>query len=391
MIDEFLLAPGPTQVPERVRLAMARALIHHRTPGFSEIFRRAQSGLQWVFGTSEPVLMVTSSGTGGFESAMINFTRREDTIICVGGGKFGERWAGVGRAYGMNVIECPVEWGSALDPDALADLLREHSDCAMVTLSLSETSTGVWHPIERIAEVVRAHGRALLAVDGITAVGVAPVPMDELGIDLLVSGSQKAFALPPGLAFVAASERAWERAASADHPRYYFDLRRERKKQAAGQTAFTPAISLVVGLDEILTMMREEGLEQIHERHDRTARAVRAGLEAMGLELFAEVPSNSVSSARLPEGVDSPAVCKRIRDHYGVTIAGGQDQLKPFLIRIGHLGFISRHSVALGLAALESSLLDCGHTLDRGAGVAAAQRILGDQPASSAAAAARTP
>ena len=156
--------------------------------------------------------------------------------------------------------------------------------------------------------------------------------------------------------------------AIADHPRYYFDLRRERTKQAAGQTAFTPAISLVVGLDEILTMMREEGLEQIHERHDRTARAVRAGLEAMGLELFAEVPSNSVSSARLPEGVDSPAVCKRIRDHYGVTIAGGQDQLKPFLIRIGHLGFISRHSVALGLAALESSLLDCGHTLDRGAG-----------------------
>lgn len=376
MTDELLLSPGPVQVPEQARLAMARALIHHRTPAFTAINREVQEGLSWIFQTEQPVLTLSTSGTGGFEAAMINFTRREDTIIAIGGGKFGERWGDVGRAYGMDVVDYPVEWGQAADPDVLADLLAEHPDCAMVTVSLSETSTGVLHPLERLVEVVRSHGNALLAVDGITAVGVHPVPMDELGVDVVVSGSQKAFSVPPGLAFVAAGERAWARADASNHPRYYLDLRREKKKQVgSGQTAFTPAITLIIALREVLRLMRDEGREAIWGRHALNARATRAGVEALGLELFAASPSNAVTAALVPEGIDAPEVARLVRDVYGVTMAGGQAQLKPRLVRVGHLGRVSRHDVIAGMSALELALRDAGLAPEPGAGVAAAQRI----------------
>lgn len=375
MSDDRLLAPGPVQVPESARLAMARSLMHHRTPAFEQILEQVRQDLAWVFQTDQPVLVLTSSGTGAFEAAMINFTCKEDTIIAIGGGKFGERWGQVGRAYGMNVVDCPVEWGEAVDPSQLRELLEAHPECAMVTVSLSETSTGVLHPLEAIAEVVQEHGRALLAVDGITAVGVHPVPMDELGVDVLVSGSQKAFSVPPGLAFVAAGDRAWERAEGSDHPRYYFDLVRERARQVEqGRTSFTPAISLVVALADVLAKMRQEGLDAIWARHARLAHATRAGLQAMGLELLAARPSNSVTAALVPEGIDAPEVCRRMREVHGVIIAGGQKHLKPRLVRLGHLGRVDRLDVLAGLGALEWALADCGHTLEPGAAVAAAQR-----------------
>jgi len=380
MTDSLLLSPGPVQVPERARQAMARALIHHRTPAFKELFLEVQQGLQWVFQTENPLLTLTCSGTGAFEAAMINFSRRGDTVLAIGGGKFGERWSGVGRAYGLNVVDVPVVWGNAVDLDLLGDLLEQHPEASMVTVSLSETSTGVLHPIEQLVEVVRSRSEAILLVDGITAVGVHDIPMDELDIDVMVSGSQKAFGIPPGLAFLAAGDRAWERAKNSDHPRYYFDLLRERKKQMQdGQTAFTPAISLIVALREVLEMMQEEGLEQVFARHASLARATRAAVIALGMTLLPDRPSNGLTAALVPDGVHAPDVCKTIRDVYGVTIAGGQEQLKPRLIRIGHMGFVTRHDVMMGLSALELALADCGHAVTPGVAVAAAQQSFAKQ------------
>ncbi len=374
MREELLMAPGPTQVPERARLAMAQTLCHHRTNQFSEVIRSCRAGLSEVFSSEEAPLLLTCSGTGAFEAAMVNFTRRGERVACVGGGKFGERWGEVGRAYGLDVVDVALEWGDALDPDRLDALLRDDPGCRVITISASETSTGVFHPMERIAEVSRSHG-ALLMVDGITAVGVHTLPMKEWGIDVMVCGSQKSFSLPPGMGFVAASERAWERADRSDHPRYYFDLRRERKKQAANQTAFTPAITIALGLEVVLEMMKEEGLGEVVARHGRHGDATRAAAEALGLELLAKSPSNATTAMLVPEGVSAPQVCKLLHSVYGVRIAGGQEHLKPRLLRFGHLGFISERDVLAGLAALERALIAAGHEAQRGAGVAAAQRL----------------
>lgn len=372
----MLLAPGPVQVPERARLAMAKSLIHHRTPAFRDVFVRARDGLSWVFGTAQPVMILTCSGTGAFEAAMINYTRAEDTIISIGGGKFGQRWSEVGKAYGLDVIDYELEWGATADPAVLAELLDANPDCAMVTLSHSETSSGALHPLQEIAKVLEHYPNTLLAVDGITSVGVHPVLMDEWGIDVLVSGSQKGFAIPPGLAFVAVSERARARAASSDHAKYYFDLQREFKKQSeSGQTAFTPAVSLVMALDEILSMMREEGLESVHARHALHADAMRAAVSALGMEVLPERPSNCTTAALVPEGVSAPDVTGAMRDELGVTIAGGQEHLKPRLVRMGHLGFISRGDVLAGISALELALARAGASVEFGAGLAAAQRV----------------
>lgn len=306
---------------------------------------------------------------------MINFTRRADTVIAIGGGKFGERWGAVGRAYGMNVVDYALEWGQAADPARVAALLDAHPECALVTLSASETSSGVFHPVEQIVRVVRERSSALMAVDGITAIGVHDLQMDAWGIDLLVGGSQKAFAVPPGLAFVGVSDRAWARADASDHPRYYLDLRRERKNQAKGQTAFTPAISIVLAMNEVLSLMEAEGYEALVARHELLGRATRAGVVALGLELLTDSPTNSCTAALVPEGFDAPALVKRVRDVYGVVMAGGQDHLKPRLVRVGHLGQIFPGDILVGLGALERALADMGHEVTSGAGVAAAQRV----------------
>lgn len=371
-----LLAPGPTPVPEAARLAMARELIHHRGPAFKAVFEEVQSGLGWIFETDAEVLSLTCSGTGAFEAAMINFTRRDSTIVAIGGGKFGERWAEVGRAYGMKVVEVAVPWGESVSPDVLAEVLKTTPEVAMVTVSASETSTGAWHPVEALAAVVREHSQALFAVDGITAVGVQPIPMDAWNIDVLVSGSQKAFGVPPGLAFVAANERAWERYAESDHPRYYFDLGRERDAQQRQQTAFTPAISVVLALQEALKLMMEEGREALFARHQRNARAARAGVEALGLRLFAEHPANSVTAALVPVELSAKAVVRQMRDTYGVTIAGGQGDYADRLVRIGHIGFFEGSDMLVAMSALERALADQGLDVDFGRGVGAAQRVL---------------
>lgn len=372
---EHLLSPGPTPVPEKARLRMAESLIHHRGPAFREIFGRVREGLEWLFETDSDVVTVTASGTGAFEAAMTNFTARGDTIIAVGGGKFGERWAEVGRCHDLEVVELDVEWGEPLDADRLADVLLEHPDCAMVTLTASETSTGVFHPVGEIAEVVDDKSDALFAVDGITAVGVHSMPMDELGLDVVVGGSQKAFGVPPGLGFVAANERAWERETACDHPRYYFDLRRERDRQRDNQTAFTPGISQVVALDVALEMMREEGRAELLDRHDRHASAVRSAVRQLGMEVVAERYSNAVTAVRAPADIEAPKVVETMRADHRAVIAGGQKQFGPTVFRLGHLGFFERRHIVNMVSALELTLSKLGAEIEQGDGLSAAQAV----------------
>lgn len=319
---------------------------------------------------------MTCSGTGGFEAALTAFTARGDKIVCIGGGKFGERWAAMGRALGLEVVDVDVTWGQPVDPDAVGAALRSHPDATAVTISASETSTGVFHPVEAVCAQVRAHSKALTIVDGITAVGVQPMPMAAWGIDVMVSGSQKAFSVPPGLAFVAVrDDDVWARADRSDHPRYYLNLLRERDAQRKNQTAYTPAIAEVLAVKTVLDELFAEGLEAIWARHELLARATRAGVTALGLELFAATPSNCTTAARLPDGVSSPDLVKTLRDRFGVTIAGGQDALQPFLIRIGHIGYFDRSDVLIALGALEGALALHGQHVTPGAGLAAAQQV----------------
>lgn len=374
MHKQFLLAPGPTPVPERARLAMAKSLIHHRGPEFKEIFAEVSEHLAWLFQTEQRVLTVTASGTGTFEAALVNFTSRGDTILAIGGGKFGERWGKMADAFDMNVVTLDVEWGETVDPSAVEQALADHPECTMVTLTASETSTGVLHPVQEVAEVV-ANSEALFAVDGITAVGVHDIPMDAWGIDVLVAGSQKAFGLPPGIGFVAASDEAWVRQSESTHPKFYFDLERERARQMGDQTAYTPGISQIVAALEVLRMMREETRGGIVERHRVLADATRAAVQAMGLELLAERPVNSVTAVLAPDGVSGPDIVRVMREQYDSIIAGGQADLKPRLFRLGHIGFFERSDILMAISSLELTLRDLGYEVEPGTGMAAAQDV----------------
>jgi aspartate aminotransferase-like enzyme len=375
MIKKYLLAPGPTPVPSEVLLAMAEPIIHHRTPQFEALFAEVQEGLKRLFKTSQDVLILAASGTGAMEAAVSNTTSPGDRVLVVNGGKFGERWAKIAASYGLTVTELKVEWGRAVEPDAVARALREHPDTRLVLMQASETSTTVLHPVEPIARLTRDRD-TLLVVDGITAVGVLDLPMDALGIDVLITGSQKALMLPPGLAFLALSEAAWKAAAAARAPRFYFDLKRERDNQAKHTTAYTPAISLVAGAHAALKLIFAEGLDAVYARHDRLARATRAGARALGLDLVApESPSPAVTGIHLPPGVPGKVV-GYLRDKIGITFAGGQDQLKGKIVRIAHLGYIGSFDIVTALAALEMAFAAFGHRVAFGAGVGAAEAVL---------------
>ncbi|MFB6373755.1 MAG: alanine--glyoxylate aminotransferase family protein [Bradymonadaceae bacterium] len=350
----------------------------HRGDEFKEIFGRVRDGLEWLFETDDEVLTVTASGTGAFEAGMTNFSSRSDTLICIGGGKFGQRWGDVADSWEMDVVDVEVEWGTAVDLERLEAALEAHPDTAMVTLTASETSTGVLHPVEEVAELVHRKSDALLAVDGITAVGVHPLPMDAWNIDVLVAGSQKAFGVPPGLGFVAANDRAWERYDRADDPGYYFDLGRERGRQVHDQTAFTPAIPQVLAMEEVLKLMREEGRDGIFRRHERNARATRAAVRALDLEVFGEPHSNAVTAVRTPDDLDAPAVVDTMADKHGAVIAGGQKHLSPNLFRLGHIGFFDHRDILHMIGALELSLAEVGLPVQSGQGVEAAQSVFAD-------------
>ncbi len=375
MQKQYLLAPGPTPVPPRVMQAMALPIVHHRAPAYKEIFTEVREGLQYLFQTSQEVLVFASSGTGAMEGTIINLFSPGDKVIAVRGGKFGERWSDLGRIYGLEVIDIDVEWGQAVEVSEIAAVLEREGDVRAVLLQASETSTGVRHPVREVAELTRGRD-TLTVVDAITGVGVFPLPMDEWGLDVVVTGSQKALMLPPGLAFTALSPKAWEFNKRSTLPCYYFDFAKELKNAEKGQNAYTPAVSLIVGLREVLRMIREETLEKVHARHARLAAAMRTGVEALGLELFAPAsPSDAVTAVKAPEGIDGQDIVKVLRGR-GVTIAGGQGHVKGKIFRLAHLGYVGDFDVLTGLAALELALAELGYELGGRSGVAAARRLL---------------
>jgi aspartate aminotransferase-like enzyme len=375
MIKQYLLSPGPTPIPNEVVTAMAGTMIHHRTPQFAKVFNEAREGLKSLFGTKSDVLILTSSGTGAMEAAVCNLFSPGEKVLVINGGKFGERWLKISKAFGLEPVEIKVEWGKAVKVDAVEKQLKAHPDIQGVLIQASETSTATLHPVREIAQITRRG--PLLLVDGVTAVGVLPVPVDEWGIDALVTGSQKALMLPPGLGFVALSDRAWKRTESAKLPRFYFDLRAERKSQQQGTSAYTPAVSLVFGLRASLQLMRQEGLERMYARHERLARATRAAATALGLKLLApEDPSPAATGILVPESVNSDKLLDYLRDRMGITFAEGQDQLQGKVIRIAHLGHIGSFDVLVAIGALEMALKKFGVPVKLGRGVAAAQEIL---------------
>jgi len=379
MKKRYLISPGPTPVPEEVLLEMAKPMIHHRTSQFSAIFAECAEGLKKIFVTSQPVLMLASSGSGAMESAVTNVFRKGDKALVVNGGKFGERWGKICQAYGLEVIWINVEWGQAVTVEAVAEALKKNPDIAGVFIQGSETSTTVAHPVKEIAELTKNTG-ALLVVDGITSVGVSPMPMDEWGIDIMITGSQKALMLPPGLAFISLSERAWKKAETCDIPHFYFDLKKELKNLKDSTSAYTPAASLIIGLRVVLKMMLEEGLDNVYKRHETLARATRAGVEALGLKLLApSAPANSATGFFVPEKVDGGKLVKNLRENYGVTFAGGQDHLKGKIIRIAHLGYFDSFDMVVAMAAIEMGLLKSGHDVSMGAGVAAVEKIVNER------------
>jgi aspartate aminotransferase-like enzyme len=354
---------------------MAESSVHHRTPQFSKIFTEVQEGLKALFGTRSDVLILAASGTGAMEAAVTNLFSPGEKVLVVNGGKFGERWLRICQSFGLHAIEIKVEWGKAVNSNAIKKQLQDHPDIQGVLVQASETSTASLHPVREIAEITRSG--PLLIVDGITAVGVLPMPLDEWGIDVLVTGSQKALMIPPGLGFISLSDRAWARTETAKLPRFYFDLRLERKSQAKGTTAFTPAISLIFGLRAALQKIQEEGLDRVYARHERLARATRVAATALGLGLLApENPSPAVTGIFVPDSMDADQLLDYLRDRMGIIFAEGQDQLRGKIIRIAHVGYMGAFDVLVAVSALEMGLRKFGFPVKFGQGVAAAQEVL---------------
>jgi serine---pyruvate transaminase len=354
-------------VPPQVLAALAEPVLHHRAPDFREVYARVLGRLKEVHRTESEVLLFTSSGTGAFESAIANLISPGDRVLAVAAGSFGERWAAMARRFGCEVEELRHAWGETPSPDDLRAKLDEIDPVSLVFLVHSETSTGVVADVRRLAEVVRDTG-ALSVVDAVSSLGAVPLEMDEWGLDVVVSGAQKALMTPPGLATAAVSEAAWARVAAATSPRFYFDWERTRAAQEKLDSAFTPAVSLVVALDVALGLLLEQGLDAAFERHVRLGRACRAGIKAMGLELFSpdEDRSAVVTAARMPEGFESSQLTLALREQHGVTIAGGQGELKNAIFRIGHIGWYDEFDIATALNAVELVLGELGAPIERG-------------------------
>ncbi|MEW6061530.1 MAG: alanine--glyoxylate aminotransferase family protein [Bacteroidota bacterium] len=366
-----LFTPGPTPIPETVMLKMAEPIIHHRNPEFNEVLTRVNKNLKYLFQTEQPVLTLTSSGTGGVESTFVSLFSPGDTIISCNGGKFGERWVKMPKAFGMNVVEIKVEWGKVPTEEQILAALKAHPTAKAVYLVHSETSTGAATDVKALAKVIREHSSALVCVDGITAVGAHELRFDEWGIDVCVTGSQKGLMIPPGLAFVALSQRAIAAMETSKMPRFYFDLKKALKSYQDNDTPWTPAVSLVIGVDAALQKIVEEGIENVWARHKRLAHAIRAGVQATGLKLFSEFPSYAVTPVWVPEGVEWKKFNKILKGKYGITIAGGQDEFKDKIFRISHLGYYDELDMITMIGALELTLKECGYHFELGAGVQA--------------------
>ncbi|MBI4531812.1 MAG: alanine--glyoxylate aminotransferase family protein [Candidatus Latescibacteria bacterium] len=375
MFKERLFTPGPVSVPPTVMVEMARPFPYHRGSEFADLLDEIEQGLRYLFQTMREVLVFSASGTGAMEAAVVNLLSRREKALVIRGGKFGERWGEICSAYGVEVVPLNVEWGTAVDPDAVRRMMASVPNIRAVFATQSETSTGVLHDIQGIAEAMKGED-ALLIVDAISGLGAHPMLFDEWGIDVAVTGSQKCLMLPPGLSFVALSERAWGRVETSDLPKYYWSFLKARKAQAKGQTPYTPAITLMVGLRKSLTLLRSEGLEALWARHARHAEATRRAVEALGLPLFTRHPSNVLTIFTVPEGIDGKSFLRHLRTTYGMIAAGGQEQLAGRVIRISHLGDLDDLDVIGVVSVLEMALRDVGWQFEVGAGVGAAQKSL---------------
>lgn len=371
-----LLTPGPTQVPDEAREALARPVRHHRTEEFRALFREVVAGLQYIFQTQHDVVVLCSSGTGAMEAAVANVVPRGAKAIVLESGKFSERWRLIAERFGVQVVSYAVPWGETFEPSRVAELLALHPDAVAVYTTLSESSTGVGHDIEGIGRVV-GPSPALLVVDAISGAGAMECRTDAWGIDVMVVGSQKALMGPPGLAFLAVSPAAWKQIESVkDRPAYYFDLLAYRQALCAGETPFTPAISLLVGLAECIRQIRAEGIERRVARARRLGQATRAAMEALGLRLAARRPADGLTAVFFPEGLDGPEFLRRLERRFGVKLAGGQGPWKGKIFRIAHLGAVDELDILAAIAAVEVVLFEMGYPVRFGSGVAAASQII---------------
>jgi aspartate aminotransferase-like enzyme len=374
----MLMIPGPTPVPERVLQAMAKHPIGHRSADFSALFGEVTANLKWLHQTNNDLLILAASGTGAMEAAIINFLSAGDTVLVGTNGKFGERWGELCEAYSLNVQYIKADWGQPLDPQVFKQTLEADSAKAIkaVIITHSETSTGVINDLQTIAQYIKAHG-ALSIIDTVTSLGACNVPVDAWGLDVVASGSQKGYMIPPGLGFVAVSEKAWKAYETAKLPKFYLDLGPYRKNSTKNTTPFTPAINLIFALHAALEMMKKEGLEPLFTRHDRLKNATRAAMKAMGLPLYgADDCASPAITAVMPTTVDAEQVRSVMKKQFDIILAGGQDALKGKIFRIGHLGFVSDRDLLTAIAALEATLQSLGHTGTAGAGVAAASKVL---------------
>lgn len=377
MQKKYLMTPGPTPVPAEVLLTQAAPMIHHRTPDFSAAFAQAIEGLKYVFQTQGDALLFASSGTGVMEAAIANCFSAGDTVVVCRNGKFGDRQKNICEVYGVNVIDLAYEWTAVVDPADVAAALRDNPDVRGVIVTQSETSSGVLNDVKAIGEIVREYPDTVLIVDSITGIGAVDCKTDEWGLDVVMTGSQKGLMLPPGLAACTVSEKAWRAYERSNLPKFYFDWMKYKKNIEKDTTPFTPAVSLVLGLNVALGMIREEGLENTIARHSRLAEATRKGCEALGMKLFApaEGRGSAVTPVWVPEGIDGKQIVKIMKNKYGVTIAGGQDAYEGRIFRVGHLGYFGDFDIITTLAALEMTLAELGYGFERGAGIKAAEAV----------------
>ena len=374
MKKKFLFTPGPTPIPTEALLAMAAPIDYHRSAEAAELIKDVLAKLKHVFQTENDVLLLTSSGTGAMEGAVTNLLSRRDHVIVIQSGKFGKRWGEICTTYGINFEPIDLEWGESVNPQMVEDLIEKRPDTKAVLSTLCETSTGALHDIEELAQITRNRS-TLLFVDAVSALGADDLQMDNWGVDVVVSCSQKGLMTPPGLAFATLNRQAWEAMADSDLPKFYFDFRKAHEAGLKGSVPYTPAITFIIALQHALNRICDEGIRNVIARHARLATATRSAVKAIGLNLLASNPANTLTSIRLPQEIEGTAFVKMMGDKHGITYAGGQEKLSGKIIRIAHLGWMGEHDVIVAISALERGLAEIGYDVSLGAGVAAAQEV----------------
>jgi serine---pyruvate transaminase len=376
MSKKYLMTPGPTPVPEEIRLEMAKPIIHHRTKEYQAIFKDVTEGLRKIFKTSNDIYTFTSSGTGAMEASIVNVLSPGDKIIVVRGGKFGERFGEIAKAYGVEIIPIDVEWGAAPKPEVIKDTLKKNPGVKGVYTTLCETSTATVFDIKAIGEVVKATD-ALFVVDTISGLGADDFENDKWSIDIAVCGSQKGLMIPPGLAFCSVSEKAWKAAENSKLPKFYFNFKKYKKAWLDTDTPFTSAITLVIGLKKAVETINKKGIDNVITEHGAQARAFREACTAIGLQIFSKSPSSAVTGVSTPSGMNADDLIKLLKTEYGVTFAGGQENLKGKIFRVAHMGGIDKEHTIESIKALEQALAKLGHKFKAGVAVNIAEKILG--------------